>query len=96
MLCGQCRGKESCPAAGKQFQTCQETGHFTRSILCPKKKLMTKKLEAVGESESAESLGRIQDQEVIYVGKVQNEGATGIRVTLAAVACCKEFTGPRF
>ena len=30
----RCKGKEGCPAEGKQFNTCQEMGHFTRSSLC--------------------------------------------------------------
>ena len=90
----RCKGKESCPAEGKQCHTCKETGHFIRSSLCTKKKVTTKKLEALGESDSGESVGRITAE--VQVGKVQDEGAQGIRVTLAAAAWGKELTEARF
>ena len=54
----RCKGKKGCPAKGKQCHTCLEMGLFTRSSLCPEKKVTTMKLEAVGESDSGESLGR--------------------------------------
>ena len=65
-----------------------------KKLMAKRKKLTTKKLEAVGESDSGESLGRITAE--VQVGKVQDEGVQGIRVTLAAAARGKEFTEARF
>ena len=89
----RCKGKDGCPAEGKQCNVCQETGHFARSSLCPRKKLTTtKKVEATGDSDT-ESIGRIVG--VVQVGKVQDERVQGIRVTLAAAANGKEFAEAR-
>ena len=65
-----------------------------RSSLCPKKKTTTKKVEAVGESDSSESLGRIMTE--VRVSKVQDEAEQGIRVTLTAAAQGTEIAGARF
>ena len=34
----RCKGKEKCPAKEKKCHRCEESGHFIRSPLCPKKK----------------------------------------------------------
>ena len=65
-------------------------GHFAKSSLCPKRKLTTKKFETKAESDT-KSIGRIVDK----VGKVQDQGVQGIKVTLVAAEQGKEFTGVR-
>ena len=84
----RCKGKEGCSAKGKHCNICQETGHFSKSSLCPKRKLITKKLERKAELET-EDIGR--NLEEVQVGKVHVNRAQGIRVTLAAPAPGKEF-----
>ena len=47
-MCKRCcrfRGKRGCPSKRKQCNICQETGHYAKSILYPKKNLTTKKLD---------------------------------------------------
>ena len=65
-------------------------GHIAKSSLCPKRKLTTKKFETKAESDT-KSIGRIVDK----VGKVQDQGVQGIKVTLVAAEQGKEFTGVR-
>ena len=77
----RCKGKEKCPAKDKKCHRCEQTGHFTRSALCPKKKKgkesrVNKVQEGEEETDSDSSVGR-----VLRVGKVEGEDKR-IRVKL--------------
>ena len=60
----RCKGGKKCPAKDKKCHSCEGTGHFTRSQLCPKKKKgkesrVNKVQEGEDETESDSSVGRV-------------------------------------
>ena len=77
----RCKGGKKCPAKDKKCHSCEGTGHFTRSQLCPKKKKgkeirVNKVQEGEDKTESDSSVGR-----VLRLGKVEGEDSR-IRVKL--------------